>query len=57
MSSKHSAANRAKWAKIPKEKRSAIMSERAKARMKGLTPLQRKRIARKLVNAREAKRV
>ncbi len=57
MSELQSKVNRERWGKLSKEERSARMSQLAKKRMEKLTPLQRKRIARKLVNARAAKRV
>lgn len=55
MSEKHSVANKAKWANIPPEKRSKIMSKIAKTRMAALTPRQRKKIGRTLTNARKLK--
>lgn len=56
MSIKQSAAKKKWWAKQPKAKKSAAMSSIATQRMAKLSPLQRKRIARKLVRAREEKR-
>ena len=56
MSDKNVIANTRQWKSVPAEERSKRMSALAKGRMSKLTPRQRKRIARKLVNARAAKR-
>lgn len=56
MSEKHSQKNRRMWANIPKEERSKRMASIAKKRMDSMTPRQRKLLARRLVNARVAKR-
>ena len=57
MSVKQSLALKKRWANVPKEERSKRASQLAKKRMDSLSPRQRKLIARKLVKAREAKRV
>lgn len=57
MSLKHSAASKARWAKIPKSERSRRMSEIAKKRMQDMTPQEKKRLGRKLKLSRAAKRV
>lgn len=56
MSDKHSEKNRRMWASVPPEVRKERMSAIAKKRMQSMTPRQRKLLARKLVNARIAKR-
>lgn len=56
MSNKHSVKNRKMWANVPKEERSRRMSEIAKKRMESMTLRQKKLLARRLVNARIAKR-
>lgn len=56
MSDKHSEKNRRMWSKVPKEVRSARMAAIAKKRMESMTLRQKKLLARRLVNARIAKR-
>ncbi len=53
MSIKHSLASKARWAKVPADKRSEQMSKIASIRMKNKTPAERKAIAMGLVRARQ----
>lgn len=55
MSAKHSRALVKRWAKVPKDKRSAAASHAAKSRMQALSPKQRRKIGTDLVKARKAK--
>lgn len=52
MSRKHTIANKAKWAKIPKEIRSKRMSELAKIKHKNMSIEDRLKLGRELNNKR-----
>lgn len=56
MSEKHSAASRARWAGIPKEERSRIMSERALQRVDKMSPKELKAHA-ELMNKKKAEKL
>lgn len=55
MSNKHSAASKARWAKIGPEERSKIMSEKVKARWAKATKADRLAQARKMVAGHKKK--
>lgn len=53
---KYTIAAEKRWAKVPKDKRSSITEAASKARWKGVTKEDRRKVALKLVRARNKKK-